>query len=186
MDRAVKPLPILCQKDIDRFWSYVSLGNPDECWPWTGATIKGYGAFRKRPRTLKAHRVAYLLQHGADPGELLVCHTCDNPPCCNGRHLFLGDNTVNTADSTQKGRRARLRGEQQNGARLTEESVRAIRETYSLRSATQEELALQYGVAKRTISAVITRKTWPHVVAADGTAKRPPRQRIDRLRAIKA
>jgi hypothetical protein len=85
----------------------VAIGAPDECWNWTGAKLKsgGYGAFRLDGLTLRAPRVAWALTHGGEsPGQLFVCHRCDNPPCCNPRHLFLGTAKDNTDDKDRKGR----------------------------------------------------------------------------------
>ncbi|MFC5992921.1 HNH endonuclease signature motif containing protein [Pseudonocardia hispaniensis] len=77
-------------------------GGPVACWPWSGTrNKKGYGRFKHA----LAHRVAYKLATGTDPGQFLVCHTCDNPPCCNPTHLFLGDDRSNQHDSKMKGRR---------------------------------------------------------------------------------
>src|SRR5258708_7360461 len=70
---------------------------------------KGYGQFAlDGRRKAKASRVAWAFTHG-DPGKLLVCHRCDNPPCCNPRHLFLGTNDDNMADMKAKGRASRRR-----------------------------------------------------------------------------
>ena len=101
----------------DRFWSYVKQGSPNECWPWTGGTgRRGYGKFWMRGRSIPAHRVAYLLNKGS-PGHYLsdyVCHSCDNPPCCNPAHLWAGTAQDNQDDSKTKGRTAK--GDK-NGAR---------------------------------------------------------------------
>lgn len=66
------------------FWSKVSRGDADQCWPLAGnRTAKGYGHFDARPFvTVRAHRLAFALENGAAPGSALVCHSCDNPPCC--------------------------------------------------------------------------------------------------------
>lgn len=86
-------------------WKYVAVGAPDECWPWTAATRRrGYGIFTVNRRNFVAHRLAFQVATGIDPGELLVCHTCDNPPCCNPAHLFLGTNSDNMRDMVAKGR----------------------------------------------------------------------------------
>lgn len=84
-----------------RFWSKVDRRGPDECWPWLAAkSATRYGVFDKT----RAHRVAYALTHGLIPEGRIVCHRCDNPPCCNPAHLWLGTPKDNTADMVAKGR----------------------------------------------------------------------------------
>lgn len=92
----------------ERFWEKVQILGPDDCWEWTASlTTKGYGQLCKDGKTQRAHRVAYAL-FVKDPGELQVLHTCDNPPCCNPRHLFIGTTQDNTADMRTKGRASSL------------------------------------------------------------------------------
>lgn len=94
--RAVPPL--------ERFWAKVQ--KTETCWLWTaGATTKGYGYFcPTRPNKVYAHRYSWELVNGAIPTGLLVCHTCDNPPCVNPSHLFLGTVRDNAIDMSLKGR----------------------------------------------------------------------------------
>lgn len=76
--------------------------NPDECWPWTGAcSPAGYG---RLPDNTYVHRKSYELHVGPIPEGLFVCHACDNPPCGNPWHLFLGSSAENAQDMARKGR----------------------------------------------------------------------------------
>lgn len=88
------------------FWRRVAVRGPDDCWPWTGARAgkMRYGCLWWADRVRVAHRVAWELTYGPIPPGVQVCHSCDNPPCCNPAHLFLGDNQENVADREAKGR----------------------------------------------------------------------------------
>ncbi len=101
-----KPIPELTQEEIAKFWANVDRsGGPDACWPWlAGRTSNGYGAFAPRADlNIGAHRVAFKLHYGRDPDPLAL-HRCDNPPCCNGAHLFDGTHKDNAQDRSAKGR----------------------------------------------------------------------------------
>lgn len=92
------------------FWEKVDRRGPDECWPWLGArNDHNYGTIKIRRRTNMATRVAWELQVGPVPKGLWLLHHCDNPPCVNARHLFLGTNADNMRDMISKGRSASQR-----------------------------------------------------------------------------
>lgn len=90
----------------ERFWAKVAIRGTDQCWLWQGTrNASGYGMFRLTPgRTVGAHRAAWIVVNGEDPGPLHVLHRCDTPLCCNVQHLFLGTNDQNVADKMAKGR----------------------------------------------------------------------------------
>jgi DNA-binding CsgD family transcriptional regulator len=82
---------------------------PNGCWEWTGYKLLGYGAMRHGGRKVaKVHRIAYELWRGAIPEGMAVCHHCDNPPCFNPGHLFLGTRKDNMMDAGRKGRLSAL------------------------------------------------------------------------------
>jgi hypothetical protein len=88
-----------------RFLANVKVGDEGECWPWLGARYPtGYGMIGVDGRAMAASRLAYMLYVAPVPDGWPVCHHCDNPPCCNPRHLFLGTTRLNTQNSWAKGR----------------------------------------------------------------------------------
>lgn len=79
------------------------------CWVWNGGRRqKGYGFFRIAGKRVRAHRFSYELFVGKIPADLFVLHRCDNPPCVNPLHLFLGTAADNYHDMVSKGREFRL------------------------------------------------------------------------------
>src|SRR5665811_1223275 len=90
----------------ERFWLYVKRGGGPACWEWTGyKNGKGYGVINLQGQRVLAHRMAWELKNGPVPDGLFVLHRCDNPPCCNLKHLWLGTKADNNNDMTTKGRR---------------------------------------------------------------------------------
>lgn len=94
-------------RNIAVFHSYIhKTNNIDDCWLWLGATSeKGYGLFMR----MRAHRIAYKLHYGIE-SAVLICHTCDNPPCVNPHHLFEGSAQDNTDDMMRKDRNHFFKG----------------------------------------------------------------------------
>jgi hypothetical protein len=179
------PLPVLTASEGLRFWSKVDKtpgqGPHGECWEWRGGKIpSGYGQmwlYRQNGRkAFSASRLMYKLATGEDPCPLLVLHTCDNPPCCNPEHLFLGTNQDNIDDMVAKGRHSfatnnpmhnrvsvdKRTGENSSSAILTEVQVSHIRELLSAGN-TQLSIANAFGVSRFCIGSIHLRKTWKHM-----------------------
>lgn len=159
--------------DEKAFWRRVAAANQKGCMEWTGHRIKGgYGRIHEAGAYTLAHRKAWILTHGEIPlseghhGTLVVCHSCDNPPCCNPEHLFLGTQQANVADRDAKGRCRttgnKSLGQQRASAKLTENDIVEIRQLRQS-GVTTVALAKRYGVHHSVISRAARAVTWPHI-----------------------
>lgn len=157
------------ESTIARFWAKVDRRGGDECWEWKGGRCKrGYGRIRvKNPRRIvRAHIFAYQLARGRTHG-LFVCHSCDNPPCCNPAHLWLGANLDNMADMVRKGRGPRKdeRGERNGNARLTEAQVLLIKQQIGA-GENNTKIGARFGVTHSMVSRIRLGLAWTHVKPA--------------------
>lgn len=156
--------------EVAAFWEKVDRGGgPDACWNWKrGKRTRGYGAAYHNGRQWPASRLAYALAVGAIPPDMCVCHRCDNPPCCNPAHLFLGTVAENARDRARKGRgksnitsflrlhpERTARGFQLPHSKVSKEMACAVREMYALGGVTQQDLARRFGVHQAQISRIV-------------------------------
>lgn len=96
---------MIAEADVARFWAKV--GVVGECWEWSTRTNyhpMGYERMRVEGRQWMVHRLSWVIHNGPIPAGLCVLHRCDNPPCVNPAHLFLGTNLDNNRDRDAKGR----------------------------------------------------------------------------------
>ena len=131
---------------------------PDGCWEFQGScNLRGYGVIGKGRRgegNVLTHRVMWEIVFGSIPKGLKVLHSCDNSPCCNPAHLFLGTHDANMADMTAKNRQSR--GEDRPCSKLTWAVIPVIKEDCR----THREIASDYGVSRSLIQAVKSGKVW--------------------------
>lgn len=158
----------------DRFWRRVR--KTETCWLWVGALgSTGYGQFQLDGKVQSAHRASFQLLVGEIPGGSWVLHSCDNKQCVNPAHLRLGDRAANARDAVERRRlpygdrniarshpERMPRGSANGSSRLTEDQVAAIRRLRAAGSK-QAELAVLFGVAQSTISAIVSGHRWRHL-----------------------
>lgn len=160
--------------DADRFWSAVNHGEPNDCWPFKKTNSNGYGIFYSNKRLTMAHRVSYALSYGEVPADMFVCHKCDNPICCNPKHLFAGTPADNMQDMKRKERWSNktFYGESNGQAKLDADLVRAIRAAYKRGQSGHglTSLSKRFGVSSGTIYNVVNGIHWSHVDNDERTA----------------
>lgn len=155
----------------DRLRAKIVRTTPSGCWevePTTGC--KGYGQFAMDRKSMGTHRAAWILAHGPIPDGLWVLHHCDNPPCVNPAHLYLGDCHDNVRDRVVRGRNATgpklsgiTRGEQSPNAKLTDDAVRAMRLRHESGDITYAALGALFGVGRTVARGVVVGSGWKHV-----------------------
>ncbi len=167
----------ITEKDKARFWKKVRVVGADECWLWTATRhVRGYGLFDLRGKQMRSNRIAWVLSNGPI-GDLHVLHRCDNPPCCNPSHLFLGTHADNMRDKALKGRAPALigdlhpskthpeclvRGEAHPKSKLSSEIVIEMRQRFANGESAQK-LGREFGVAKSSALRAISGKNWTHI-----------------------
>lgn len=159
--------PVLVGKSFDERLRRIGWDeDASGCWIWRGSrNTSGYGQVAYRNKPVIASRAAYEAWVAPLRAGDVVCHRCDNPPCINPGHLFVGDRAANNRDMTEKRRVAH--GERGGTARLTDGEVAEIRERYAAGGVSQRFLADVYGVSQSQVSKIIRRQNrhrvtlWP-------------------------
>lgn len=132
------------------------------CWEFNGPLRNGYGQISvPGNRSEIASRAAYMAWVGPIEDGLYVCHKCDNPPCINPAHLFLGTHDENVQDSVSKKRHQY--GTRQWLAKLTDDEALAVREMYATGRYTQKQVGQVFGIGQTAVSAIVRRVNWKHV-----------------------
>lgn len=144
------------------FSEYIDKSDPSGCWPWTGRRRGGarnqYGAYGNE----QAHRKSLEMAIGRKlTQDEIACHHCDNPICCNPKHLYAGTRIDNARDALERGQ---LKGRDQKGetngnAKLTESDVNKIKARIAA-GESNTRIARDYPVGHAMISKIRTGKFW--------------------------
>lgn len=173
--------------DAERFFNLVMPEPNSGCWLWYANTYPlGYGCFKYKGRTVRAHRWAYNHFVGPIPEGIYVCHRCDIKCCVNPDHLFLGTHADNTADMVRKGRHSwakdreramagirkacevqrqtgsRAVGERMPNAKFVEAEIKDVR-LLSKSGWSNSQIARKFGVSRPAIWAIVNNRAWKHV-----------------------
>jgi hypothetical protein len=150
-------------------WSKIDVKTEDECWNWKGYKNEdGYGRTWINDCGYYAHRVIYDLvypniitlsapKNTDETGFIL--HTCDNPSCCNPKHLWVGNCSENIADKVKKGRSADFSGDKGPNCKLSMAQAQEIRQKRK-DGISAQELANQYGVSLSSIKTLLAGKSY--------------------------
>ena len=171
-------------EDIAKLWESMAIGGPDDCWLWQkGHQGAGYGMISVGPKGSKkpmlAHRMSCELEHGPPTGKQFALHSCDNPPCCNPRHLRWGTPKDNVHDAIKRNRASppprntdyRRRDTQPKGEKLWNQSLTesVVREIWRLHLAggiTTSAIASRVGAKQHAVADVVRGRSWRHLEGA--------------------
>jgi hypothetical protein len=146
---------------LGRLWAKVDIGRHEECWPFTGSLLKGYGRIGLGTRaqgTGYANRVIAEAFHGPAPSpQHQARHLCGNRACCNPRHIAWGTQSENEADKIAHGRSNR--GERHGMAKLVPAEVEQIRRLAG-QGKSQRYIADVFGITQQSVSDIVTGRTW--------------------------
>lgn len=129
-----------------------------DCWWFIRHQVKGgYSYVEYGGKREMAHRAAYRLWKGVDPGNLLVCHQCDNPCCVNPAHLFLGTAKDNAQDRDRKGRANRRFGNRHPFCKITDQQVKEIKSLFA-GGMKQKAIGQLFDIGQSRVSAIVRGK----------------------------
>lgn len=147
------------------------------CRVWVGCRgTRGYGVIRIGSRQTQAHRLLMQIKQGDALEGREVCHACDNPPCCNPAHLFIGTHRDNMVDMARKKRRY--------DAKLSLGDIAAIRNRAA--SEAYASIAADYGIDPSTVGQVFRRSSWGHAKGGAAHVNKIKKVTEDDVRSIRA
>lgn len=183
------------QRPLDvKFWERCPADRPiDGCWVFNNSKNGGRGYVWHNRRLLMAHRVSWVVHYGPIPVGVNVLHSCDNPPCVNPNHLFLGTQQDNVDDMVRKGRQASIdltvRVGQQNGMSKLSDTDRYRLLELRRQGWLRKDLANEFGITESQVGRICRRggvlvgmpKSWTDSQRAAIMSSRKLRSRKEKL-----
>lgn len=134
---------------LEKFWNNIRKADANQCWVWRGGKdSNGYGILRFNGKTMRPHRLMWMLKNGKIPKGLGVLHKCDNRPCCNPSHLFLGTQAENVADAASKNRMDHV-----GQHKLSLHQISAMKKLLD-QGLSQREIAIKFELHQSTVSRI--------------------------------
>ncbi len=131
---------------MQRFWDKVD--KSDDCWEWQGYCLKGHGRFLYDGYVQYAHRVSWQINVGEIPEGMCVLHKCNNKPCVNPDHLYIGDYQDNAIDRSKDGTNTKMK--------LDAGEVRLLRDLFD-DGVHYKSLMWLFGIGETTVHRVANR-----------------------------
>jgi len=158
---------------------------PNGCMEWSaGRHPQGYGLVGIGKRKFYVHRLVMCLKlNRVITSKEHVCHKCDNPPCANPDHLFLGDAKKNMKDRDKKGRGRVARGSKSGQSKLSESEVIKLRNMYATGNHSFSDLAGMYSMTAYAIYGAVVGRTWKHVAGPIEKCRNLARSRNLKIRS---
>jgi HNH endonuclease len=147
----------------ERFFDKFKMTDKNKCWEWFGnRNPSGYGMIGYLATQVLAHRVSWEVHRGKIPKGLFVLHRCDNPPCVNPNHLFVGTCKDNAQDMILKGRKPDTSGSKNGMSKINEADALKIRRL-SAAGNNFTKIGRRFGLCTTSVSNIVKRKKWSHV-----------------------
>lgn len=164
----------------DLILSIIDIDRATGCWVCRHVNAHGYGYVRVNLKIWRAHRASWTVFRGFIPKNKRILHRCDNRPCCNPKHLYVGSDAQNIRDIYVRGRANPTQGNRHGRSKLTEETVIQIFQSVNNQGLTRTRVAELHHIDMSVVSRIVSGKTWAHLNLVPGAPSRYPRKYAER------
>ena len=142
----------------ERIKKNILINQDTGCWEWQKYKNKsGYGKITYNGEKWTVHRLSYKEFVGEIDNDSMVLHKCDNPCCCNPKHLYLGGYSENSRDMIRRDRRDK------NKYQNIVDRKTAIKAFKFLKTKSNKEISELLGVSVQAVCRIRQKKTHQEV-----------------------